>query len=111
MSEEIVRLSGIWYSILGHHKDCDCHWIIEARYSYGDQPTYSAMHYGYVYKEVTVSAATLADVEIALCRVIKSAIRCRAKWAEAVLKAPPSEEWSDAQRAEAQRIINLASNV
>jgi hypothetical protein len=31
-----------------HHKDRDCHWYIETRWSYGYSPKYFVQHYGYI---------------------------------------------------------------
>jgi hypothetical protein len=50
LQEEITNLTAKWYKYvnLDHHKDRDCHWYIEKRWSYGDEPYYQAHHYGYV---------------------------------------------------------------
>ena len=45
-----TELTGMWYELVGldHHKDRDCHWGIEQRWSYGDPPTWRVTHDGYV---------------------------------------------------------------
>lgn len=50
LEEEITMLTSKWYKYvnLDHHKDRDCHWYIEKRWSYGDEPYYQAHHYGYI---------------------------------------------------------------
>ena len=50
LTEEITVLTGKWYRYanLDHHKDRDCHWYIEKRWSYGDEPYYQAFHHGYL---------------------------------------------------------------
>jgi hypothetical protein len=52
--EEITKLTKEWYTLIGpeHHKDRDCHWYIETKWSYGQFPTYSVRHYGYILDEV-----------------------------------------------------------
>lgn len=48
--EKIIELSEKWYEYVScdHHKDCDCHWIIETDFAYGDEPVFTAQHYGYI---------------------------------------------------------------
>lgn len=47
---EITALTSEWYTLIGptHHKDRDCHWYIETKWSYGNDPKYSVQHFGYV---------------------------------------------------------------
>ena len=54
MQQEIVRLSNIWMRFVGvdHHKDRDCHWYIETRWSYGYPPKYVTQHYGYIIEKI-----------------------------------------------------------
>jgi hypothetical protein len=48
--EEITNLTDEWYHLIGkdHHKDRDCHWYIETKWSYGFPPKYLVCHYGYI---------------------------------------------------------------
>lgn len=48
--EEITKLTEEWYDLIGgdHHKDRDCHWYIETKWSYGNPPTYMVQHWGYI---------------------------------------------------------------
>lgn len=48
--QEITKLSEEWYFLIGkdHHKDRDCHWYIETKWSYGYPPKYQVQHFGYV---------------------------------------------------------------
>lgn len=50
MIEEVTKLTADWYKLIGpdHHKDRDCHWYIETKWSYGESPKYIAQHYGYI---------------------------------------------------------------
>jgi len=48
--EEITKLTEEWYFLIGkdHHKDRDCHWYIEIKWSYGYPPVYTIQHFGYI---------------------------------------------------------------
>lgn len=48
--EEITELTDEWYTLIGpdHHKERDCHWYIETRWSYGNPPKYTVWHHGYI---------------------------------------------------------------
>lgn len=48
--DDITKLTEEWYLLIGkdHHKDRDCHWYIETKWSYGYDPTYTVQHFGYV---------------------------------------------------------------
>jgi hypothetical protein len=48
--DEITKLSDEWYHLIGkdHHKDRDCHWYIETRWSYGYEPKFVVLHHGYI---------------------------------------------------------------
>lgn len=50
LEEEITTLTTKWYKYanLDHHKDRDCHWYIEKRWSYDDEPYYQVHHHGYI---------------------------------------------------------------
>jgi len=52
--QEVTKLTEDWYHLIGkdHHKDKDCHWYIETKWSYGLSPTYIVRHYGYILDEV-----------------------------------------------------------
>lgn len=48
--DEITELTKEWYNLIGrdHHKDRDCHWYVETKWSYGNKPLYVIHHYGYI---------------------------------------------------------------
>ena len=52
--EEITELTDVWYKLIGpdHHKDRDCHWYIETKWSYGYPPKYSIQHWGYILDDI-----------------------------------------------------------
>lgn len=66
--EEITKLTNQWYTLIGpdHHKDRDCHWYIETKWSYGKPPIYIIQHYGYIIDEVIETCNTY---ELALARL------------------------------------------
>jgi len=52
--KEITDLTQQWYTLIGpdHHKDRDCHWYIEAKWSYGQPPKYNVQHWGYILGDI-----------------------------------------------------------
>lgn len=52
--QEITKLTEEWYTLIGpdHHKDKDCHWYIETRWSYGNPPKYTVWHHGYILDKI-----------------------------------------------------------
>lgn len=52
--KEITDLTSEWYELIGsdHHKDRDCHWYIETKWSYGNKAEYIIRHYGYILDEI-----------------------------------------------------------
>ena len=52
--DEITKLTDDWYHLIGkdHHKDRDCHWYIETKWSYGYPPKYTVQHWGYILDEI-----------------------------------------------------------
>jgi hypothetical protein len=53
LEAQLTRLTADWMSTIGpeHHKDRDCHFWIERRWSYGEPPKWVAEHHGYWIKE------------------------------------------------------------
>jgi hypothetical protein len=54
IEKEITELTEQWYNAIGkdHHKDRDCHWYIETKWSYGQSPVHIIRHYGYILDEI-----------------------------------------------------------
>lgn len=75
--EEITKLTDEWYFLIGkdHHKDRDCHWYIETKWSYGLPPTYEVQHWGYIRDEVRVVCFSYNDALVALKTELENAIR------------------------------------
>ena len=66
VADEILALTKQWMRIVGSdvHKDRDCHFYIEKRWSYGQEPVYEVGHEGYIWDEVvseTFSTSTAAE--------------------------------------------------
>lgn len=75
--EEITKLTDEWYCLIGreHHKDRDCHWYIETRWSYGLPPEYIMQHYGYIRNNVEVVCSSYEDALVALKAELENAIK------------------------------------
>lgn len=103
----IDSLTRIWYMMvsLDHHKDRDCHWKINIRYSYGEKPTYTVRHSGYVYKNVKKTFNSLKEAENFLRHTIWCAIKREYQWAKKMLAA--TDDWDSCDLEGAQNIINL----
>ena len=75
--EEITKLTDEWYVLIGpsHHKDRDCHWYVETKWSYGQTPKYFVQHFGYIlddinnefdsYHEALIGLKTILEREVA----------------------------------------------
>ena len=63
--KQITELGAKYYNLIGpeHHKDRDCHWTIETRWSYGQPPVYIVEHRGYLHE---TERATFDSYETAL---------------------------------------------
>ena len=63
---EITYLTDQWYCLIGreHHKDRDCHWYIETKWSYGDPPKYFVRHYGYILDEISEECSSYEEALI-----------------------------------------------
>lgn len=97
--DEIVKLTQAWYELVSidHHKDRDCHWVIEVTYSYGKSPSYVVVHNGYVYdKPVNIPCSSLYAAEKTLIRVLRKALRNQREEAREVAEA--DWDWDDAKK-------------
>ena len=49
MEKTLTELTAEYYTLIGkdHHKDRDCHFYIQKKYSYGREPYWRFYHYGY----------------------------------------------------------------
>ncbi len=112
IEEEIVYLTKLWYRYVGldHHKDRDCHFYIEKRWSYGDEPDYRAYHYGYVASDFEGSRCdTLEEAEEELRDFLYLAIHKEYNWLlDAIDKINRNEDgWSEEDRQERQAGLDV----
>lgn len=77
MIKEITELTDEWYYLIGkdHHKDRDCHWYIETRWSYGYEPVYVVQHFGYILDTIEQEYDTYEKALEALKNVLVNAIK------------------------------------
>jgi len=52
IEKQIAELGAKYYNLIGpeHHKDRDCHWTIETKWSYGNDPVFIVEHKGYLHE-------------------------------------------------------------
>ena len=76
-TEVIRQLMALWYRTISleHHKDRDCHFTIETRFSYGGQVRYVLNHDGYLEKDITEEYWSYELAEQALIRLLHHLIR------------------------------------
>lgn len=91
IQKDIVKLSEEWHDLISgdHHKDKDCHWYIETRWSYGEPPEYRVLHNGYVTDDIEISCNSYEAALTELRTIIKRAIE-REKESE---KLPKYNDW------------------
>ena len=91
VQEDILRLSEEWHDLISgdHHKDKDCHWYIETRWSYGEQPEFRVLHHGYVTDDIEIACDSYDTALMELRTIIKRAIE-REKELE---KLPKYNDW------------------
>lgn len=75
--EEITKLTEEWYFLIGkdHHKDRDCHWYIETKWSYSYPPTYSVQHFGYILDKIEEEFNSYDDALLALKNILIKEIK------------------------------------
>lgn len=76
LKKEITDLTDEWYCLIGkdHHKDRDCHWYINTKWSYGEDPVYIVEHYGYILHYVEIECKSYDEALIKLRDYLKIAI-------------------------------------
>jgi len=101
--EKIVELSQKWYEFVGkdHHKDNDCHWYIDTDFAYGEEPIFTACHYGYIADELkSASRATYEEAEDDLLKLLKKAIEKELRWIDGVIANPKDYDEIQVKQAE-----------
>jgi len=81
---EITRLTDEWYHLIGkdHHKDRDCHWYVETKWSYGDSPKYYVRHFGYILDDVEILGDCYKEALKKLKEFLINAIKEERKYKE-----------------------------
>ena len=60
--ELVTELCKLWQcTLVGHHKDVDCHYYIKMKWSYGQEPVYVVEHYGYILEDTYEEFPTYAE--------------------------------------------------
>lgn len=92
--DEITTLAAEYYALVGkdHHKDRDCHWYIETKWSYGEPPKFIARHYGYVSEELDDSFDSYREAAVGLRAYLRDSINTHKKFLEAEEFAAQMEE-------------------
>lgn len=108
LEEEITVLTNKWnkYVSLGHHKDRDCHWHIEKRWSYGNKPYYKAFHSGYIIESwESTECSTAKEAEIQLRDKLKMEIHEAITHLVDVRVEAEALEWFGATTEELDKLI------
>ena len=76
ITEEITQLTEDWYFLIGkdHHKDRDCHWYIETKWSYGHPPIYTVQHHGYIIDRIEEECDSYEEALTFLRNILKEKI-------------------------------------
>ena len=74
--KDITKLTDEWYRLIGkdHHKDRDCHFYVETKWSYGYPPKYTVQHYGYILDQHEEEFESYQEALIGLKQFIEKAI-------------------------------------
>ena len=82
--EEITKLTDEWYGLIGsdHHKDKDCHWYIETKWSYGQPPKYSVQHFGYILDDIVEECDSYDEALLKLKEILIEKIEEEKKYQE-----------------------------
>jgi hypothetical protein len=74
--DEITKLTDEWYHLIGkdHHKDRDCHWYIETKWSYGCEPVYTIQHNGYILDNIVEECNSYEEALTVLRDTLKEKI-------------------------------------
>lgn len=76
LEKQIEKLTVEYHGMISsdHHKDRDCHWSIETRWSYGKPPVYVVRHDGYLHSTDEAICDSYAGALAVLRDELQSAI-------------------------------------
>ena len=102
LEQEATRLAHLWYEYISkdHHKDCDCHWYIERRWSYSEKPKWVVWHSGYIFEGKEIECGSYEEALKVLIKLVKEAFQKELNWAEKVLQSP--KKWDEIQIEQAK---------
>lgn len=82
--EEITKLTDDWRSLTAkdHCKDRDFHWYIETKWSYGQPPTYSVQHWGYILGDIVEEFDSYDEALLKLKEILMEKIAEEKKFEE-----------------------------
>jgi hypothetical protein len=80
--DEITKLTEEWYFLIGkdHHKDKDCHWYIETKWSYGYSPKYTVQHWGYILDDIEEEFSSYEEALIGLKNILTEKLKEETEW-------------------------------
>jgi len=85
MDHQITALTKQWFELVGrdHHKDRDCHFYVEKRWSYGEPPVYVVQHQGYVWDEpIDETFPTYTAAARLLVEKLREMVAAEREWSE-----------------------------
>lgn len=111
--DEITAMTKAWYEYVSgdHHKDRDCHWYIEQSWDYGETPTWTIKHYGYIFHkgkdgETQCKGKTHKDALCDLRKLIRKAFLSEINFANGVIICPEDyDNFQIKQAKEAKRLF------
>jgi hypothetical protein len=112
LQEEITMLTEKWhkYANLDHHKDRDCHWYIEKRWSYGNEPYYQAFHHGYIVEDWSSPKCSTAEAAETILRdKLKNEIASAIIHLKEVSETPDAMEWFGSSKEDINKLIKELS--
>ena len=82
--EEITKLTDEWGSLTAkdHCKDRDFHWYVETKWSYGQPPTYSVQHWGYILGDIVEEFDSYDEALLKLKEILTEKIAEEKKFEE-----------------------------
>lgn len=107
IEDAIIKLSNIWYNLISfdHHKDKDCHWYIEKKWSYGEKPDYHVIHNGYIGDCINKNFSTSKEAHEFLLCTLKKYIKEQFEWAEDVQSE--SHVYDEIEQENSKRIMQI----
>lgn len=74
--DKITRLASEYHKLIAGDakKDRDCHWSIETKWSYGQEPKFTVRHKGNLFHEVKTECASYSEALNVLRDELKTAV-------------------------------------